>query len=356
MKSLSYLYLIMLIVFGCNNKNNNIFKKIQPNNIIFEKTYELKGEELEIDAFVSNNLIIFDTLIILVTPQSETLYHAISTNDYNWDKKFIRKGEGPNEFQNVLKPLSYEKKDNDLLLTFYDKAREGLFHYNLTQSFNQGIDIFQDTISLGETTEIYRAYKITDNKVFIDNLDFINLNQIYSVYEDKKIISTDTALVSGLINQSDSYIMTTITSFNKNKLKYAGAMMFMDQINIYDINNPNNSLAITANNNNRPSINEVSQTLMPYKNEFYVDLRQTDSYIFGLYANQSRKEWATGDNPGVIHILDWEGNPICKLKTKEKLIHFDIDSNSNTLYGMTEKEEIIKYNLDEISELAQSGK
>jgi hypothetical protein len=281
------------------------------------------------------------------------LYHLVSLPGFRQKKSFIRNGGGPNEFESALRPLAVEKKGDDLLVSFYHRARQGIFHFNLTQSWLHDIDIFQDTIKLEKLNEIYRAYNIDNESIFVDNLDFLNLNQLYAVYQWKNqhITRLDTAVVSGLSDQKDSYLMASATIFDKSKRKYAGGMMFMDQLNIYDIENPEKSIAITSSSN-RESLSDASRTIMPLKKEYYVDLRAGNGFLFGLYANQNRKAWATGDTPAEIHVLDWDGNALCKLTTKEKLIHICIDPVNHTLYGLAEKDEIYSYNLNIVPELA----
>ncbi len=353
MKSTFCLLLLLVLLSSCRNTDAPpIFMGNQPRFIEFEKSVELVGELLPIEVFAADNIFIIDTLMVFTTPTLDTLYHAVSTNDYNWSKSFIAKGEGPNEFENTLVPLSTETKNSDLLISFYHKARQGLFHYNLTQSFVQGKDLFQDTIPLGELTEIYRAYQIDEEVFFVDNMDFININQHYSIFnrKDKKVVRNDKTLTSSLKDHGDTYLLATSTIFSKPQLKYAGAMMFADQLNIYDLDNPEKSFAISVSK--KPtSLIDASRTLMPFKQEYYADLKESNNFLFGLYANLSRKEWATGDSPALIHVIDWEGNPICKLSTQEKLVKFDVDPENNMLYGLTEKQEVYRYDLKQIPEL-----
>ncbi|MEB2777061.1 BF3164 family lipoprotein [Algoriphagus sp. D3-2-R+10] len=354
MKSTNYALLFLILFASCRSDDAPpLFMGKHPTFIAFEKSIELTGEHTSIEVIAANNIEILDTLMIFTTPALNTLYYAISTKDYKWSRSFIGKGEGPNEFEKALIPLSVERKDNDLLISFYHKARQGLFHYNLTQSFNGGNDLFQDTIPLNSLTDIYKAYQINEEEVLVDNMDFINLNQHYSIYnwKDQNIVRKDSTLISGLNDHGDSYLLATNTIFSKSQLKYAGAMVFVDQLNIYDLAQPEKSLAISVSNQPN-SINDAARTLMPFKKEFYVDLREANNLLFGLYANLGRKEWATGDSPAVIHVIDWEGNPICKLSTKEKLVKFDIDPENNMLYGLTEKQEVYKYDLSKIPELA----
>ena len=350
MKQTYYLLLTFLLVSSCQRSDTPpVFMGKRPTFIEFDKTVELAGELLPVEVFAADNIYVIDTLLIFTTPALGTLYHAVSFRDYTYTRSFIAKGEGPNEFDNALPPLTAAKKEGNLLLSFYHQARQGLFHYNLTESFLQGTDIFQDTVALGKLTEIYRAYQINEDKVFVDKMDFININQQYSIYDRKhqQLLHNDNAIISGLKSHGDTYLLATNTIFNKSNLKYASAMRFADQVNIYDLANPENSLTV-SNSDEPTSLVGASRTLMPFKKEYYVDLRETNNLLFGLYANLGRKEWANGDSPATIHVIDWKGNPICKLSTQEKLVKFDIDPENNILYGLTEKQEVYKYDLHQI--------
>jgi len=321
--------------------------------IEFEKSYSLDGEKILEESIGVDNLHIVDSILIFSTPALDTLYQIYAINQLDKIRSLVKKGDGPSELNQVLKPLYFTKKNNELLISFYNKARLGIFHLNISKSLHKGFAVFQDTINLEGYSEIYRAYQINMKEVFVDNLDFINLNQIYSTYniEEKQTLTADTAITSKLQSQSDIYMMATCTIFNKELKKYASGMIFQDQINIYDLKIPENSLSVSPHKNTA-SLLENAQTIMPLKKEYYVDIREGQSKIFALYVNQTRKDWATGDKPAEIHVIDWNGKPICKLTTKEKLLHFDIDKENNQFYGLTEKQEVIKYDLNQIPELA----
>jgi hypothetical protein len=352
MKSIYKGITFLLLLTSCSDDYPPVFMGKIPTYIQFEKTYDLMGELTPIETIGIANLHVLDTFLIFSTPGLDTLYQAYSSNDLKRVGSFIRKGDGPNELGTALKPLSGERKENDMIISFYNKERRGIFHFNLTKSLNQGTDVFLDTLTLEDHTEIYRAYQLTQDEIFIDNLDFINLNQLFSVYRltDRYITQLDTAVLSGLHDQGEIFLMATCTIFNKSIKKYAGGMIFLDQLNIYDINNPAKSLAVTVNN--KPSsLIAASRMFMSLKKEFYVDLRESKLFLFGLYANQTRKEWATGDRPGEIHVITWEGQPVCKLSTKEKLVQIDIDPIHNVLYGFTEGDELFRYDLRQIPDL-----
>jgi hypothetical protein len=145
----------------------------------------------------------------------------------------------------------------------------------------------------------------------------------------------------------NSFLLAANTTYNPSLNKYATGMNFVDQINIFDIRDPDASFSVTTSKN-RYATSEIENMPMPDKMEYYYDLRSTDALVFGLYANQNRKDWAMENNPASIHVFDWQGNAVAELFTKEKITHFDIDHINNRLYGVNMEEELFVYDLPDL--------
>ena len=85
---------------------------------------------------------------------------------------------------------------------------------------------------------------------------------------------------------------------------------------------------------------------MPEKFEYYEDLTSTSSFLFAVYANRSRKDWALLENvPTEIQVFDWDGNARYLIQTQEKLASIAIDEERKLLYGMTLAETVYKYDI-----------
>ncbi len=54
-----------------------------------------------------------------------------------------------------------------------------------------------------------------------------------------------------------------------------------------------------------------------------------------------------------IFVVDWNGNPLCKLELKEQLVTIFISEEENVLYGIDNNEIIYRYN---IKDMAYSNK
>jgi hypothetical protein len=82
----------------------------------------------------------------------------------------------------------------------------------------------------------------------------------------------------------------------------------------------------------------------------YLSIDSNDKYIFALYSGLNQNENPDGSFAvsSVIHVYDWEGNPVCRLASNRKLQMICIDNDFN-LYGYdTEKEDIVTANINNI--------
>jgi|GEM_PF-2045670 len=342
----------LLLLFGCRESPKNIFLDLRPKLLTFEKSYTIVGQHVPVDNFGGTNVFVVDTLLLFPTPQLDTLYSIVSANTYKHLGNYVSKGNGPNEFINTLPPISIYKKSGDLYTSLHDPYKKELIGWNLTETISKQVPVFEDVTkfsSLDGTHAIYRIHPLDEEAFFLDYLDFDGLNQHYAVYHipSEKIVDDRAALISGITERGNSYLLATSTSFSLANRKYVSGMGFIDQLNIYDLAHPEESKALTIHKK-RIGMKEVERTPMPEKMEYYVDVRSDSERIYALYANQNRKDWAVNETPAVIQVFDWDGNPICELKTKEKIVYFDVDENRRKLYGLTIEEDLYVYDLGEI--------
>lgn len=352
------LHLIFFCIFcqyliSCQKTtNDNVFLASNTEFITFETSKKLSGERILVQNFGARNIHIIDTFIVFMTPQLDSLYSIVSTETYNHLGNYVNKGNGPSEFLFALEPLSSKKAENKTIMSLYNFHERKLIDFNITQSVELRSPIFMENNNIKPMSGVYKVHQLNDEYLFVDYLNINDLTQHYAKYHlaSNELEDDFQAITSGLTDQSLSYLLATSTAFNLQKKKYVSAMKFIDQINFYNLDKPLQSESFSIHENNL-KMEEVENIPMPDKMEYYVDLRSDSSYVYGLYVNQNRKDWAMNEKPGVIHVFDWNGLPICELKTEEKLIYFDIDSKNKKLYGLTIDEDLFVYDLKGISEL-----
>ncbi|MDR1201203.1 MAG: TolB-like 6-bladed beta-propeller domain-containing protein, partial [Tannerellaceae bacterium] len=65
----------------------------------------------------------------------------------------------------------------------------------------------------------------------------------------------------------------------------------------------------------------------------YLSMDSNDTYIFALYSGLNQVENPDGSftKSNMIHVFDWDGNPVARLITDKQLSHICVDES--TLYG-----------------------
>lgn len=124
--------------------------------------------------------------------------------------------------------------------------------------------------------------------------------------------------------------------------KIAMGMLMFNQINILDLKE-NNNFTITAATGNTYLSKKYLDEHEPII--YYCDLECTDKYIYALYVNQKMSEWQRIAHPTEIHVFDWNGNAVYKLKTQETLLNIDIDETGQKIYGLATEEQVFIYDI-----------
>jgi len=342
-----FLFLFSCFFVGCREGGKEIFLGSSvPHVVEFKNSLLLEGTLVDVDNFGAADVFIADTFIVFTTPRFDTLYSVSSLNTYGHLGNFVTKGNGPLELLGSFEPLSVFSTANSTSISIYDFYTNRYYKWDLTNSIKYSAPVFTDTVRFSDMPGLYKIHPLDNELLFLDYIDPSELNQHYAVYHipTEKIMDDKVALLSGITELANSYLLATCTSFSLVNRKYVSAMGFIDQLNIYDLDRPEGAKALTVHKK-RMGMEEVERTPMPEKMEYYVDVRSDASRIYALYANQNRKDWAVNETPAVIQVFDWDGNPICELKTKEKIVHFDVDENGGKLYGLTTEEELYVYDL-----------
>lgn len=331
-KSIKLILLVFLLT-GCNQENVfNVEKKYVISNFPESKTVE--GVELEVDLLGVTDISGYDSLIFLNTPNLETMYRIVSQNTGETLAERITKGQGPNELLNSFRPKLYEKIDDDIYMTIVDYAKKKIRKVNISK----GRVLDSINIDVSHIEGIYGAHKFDNEHLFVDYLQLDTLGQRYGLMNvDNGKVTTfsqklDGADIGGIGN---SYLLATSPAFNSKSKKYASAMMFLSQINIIDINNPEKSFILITSDYNL-TMSQVAKS--SDRKRFYTDIDSDENLIYALTQ-------AGQQNGRALHVLDWDGKPKIEIRINEPIERIYFNSKTKTLYGITYNENLYVYDL-----------
>lgn len=354
---LIYTILISTILCYCQNNNSidskNLFigKTIIIND--FLKTLAIKGEHIPISNLGADAMYTVDTFLLFISAKTDTFYSIYSTTSNKHLLNVLPKGRGNNEFINISYPLFSTCDSSGVKISFLNRNFLHINTINITKSVKYNTTYLENqVIDVDIEPETKGAFLLNDSLLFYHYFKYDTRNEYYSIYnlKHKSFIQEDSIYKSPLPNIGDIFLWNNFSCFNQQKNTYATAMQFLNQINIYSLERRKAISLIYGNNIS--NFKEVVECPMPEKYTYYVDFISSSKYIFGLYANQTRKNWALEENlPVEIHVFDWDGNPKFKITMQEKLAKIAINEKQNVLYGMTQEEDVYTYNLSQIAPL-----
>lgn len=351
MKAITILIVVVALITSCSRNDSSLFLNKTAAITTFTNKVTIPGKRIDLDVLGATDLYIIDTFFVFKTPKMEQFYSVYTINNYIECGCFVSKGQGPDEFPACFTPICKKEKE-DLFLSFYNYMTSEVVELNLLESIKRQRTILSKPWKIENINSIYKIFLTDKNEYLVDYLDATDLTQHYAIWDKKNgLLKRDNIALNPIgISLDNSYLLATSCCYNEKKKIYATAMNFIDQINFYSIENPEKSFCISLNEN-KTTLKEIEKIEMPEKIEYHNDLRASDTYLFSLYSNQNRKDWALGNTPANIYIFDWSGNPILEIETKEKIIHFDIDKKQNKIYGITDKEELYSYDLSDLLDI-----
>jgi hypothetical protein len=340
----------------------------EPNNFVL-----LKGEKINLKDNASHGgyITVYDSLILFspiqVIEETERRLSVFSLNSGKLLGSLSETGEVTKKFSIGFSHSEQFIADGEnIKLWTYNPYGKNLFLLNLTKWIKSGKASFDDTIEVNYK-HIYRSGVWND--AFIPGKDSVLLNGSFRYLNDTNYIPTVATghlfLLSGnkstelrtdqtfilpqtLQTKKDVYFASRVLSSATHRIKpdrrkTVMGMHHFAQINILDIKTGKQQVSGL-----KSSINP--DELLQNRNKeklYYSDIAVNNNYIFGLYLNRlsSTQIFETDE----VHVFDWNGNFVRKIKLDKKVGQITVDPVKNLLYGNTQDgENLYRYHLDEL--------
>ncbi|REG84434.1 BF3164 family lipoprotein [Algoriphagus antarcticus] len=332
-KNISRFVVLLILIFSyCKGKEdpNETFiddfpQELKPNVKIVKELHNA----------IPNRIIVNDSLVFIVNSNNEdTLINAYDKVSFELKESFALKGDGPKEFRSIglvgqqffkngsstdyAYDYSSQKVVDINLISEVGDNRIGESHIELPQFFNGFFKFFFISDSLTISIPLDRAenrFKIYKDGVEInvpyfsnppfeinnENLSNIYANVGFSINEKKRIFVGAPNLLGqyDFFNFNGDYLYTSVIDRDVNLIEQATVPDFVDQ-----------------------------RVLPHYITEIIGDEEKFYSLFFTMSASN-------GLSNSVIHVLDWEGNPISKYVFDRVIFSFAFDRVDNCFYGLS---------------------
>lgn len=338
--------MIAIIAESCSHTgiNNLPVRQVKQNTIVSispDPTFYSEFPEVLncIDILIINDT----TLIIQNQPNEENKNHfvAYSTRSFECLGSFIPYGRASGE---MLFP-SFAKGNSRSNFGISESPLGKSYIVDLDNTISSGLATIKESIAMPVNASFW--IPVSDDKQITTNIS--KDGYLFSLgYRNGDIIETFNPYRN--INYSEQYITnySGILVYNEEKNILVHIMLFLPQITIMNINDRTIQL-IAVNDDYKQWKMAVNQTTDLEVFQYYSNATSSSKFIIASYVECKLGDLIQGENECCLHVFDWEGNLLKKIKIEENIGNMAFDERTGFLYCVDNmRGTVIRYNLSDI--------
>ena len=330
MKKIFYLLIFVLVAFSsCSEKAINCFT----DNYDFIQTpqtqTDIESKKVVLEDGNKNVSNIFIINEFLLTKNSNNSKKLLSVYDLTGKKygSFANLGKARDEF---TRGMSLTAQFDDKVFYVNDVNTASLKEIDLKASLDSNKCVVKKMFSVGPRT--MNSFYVNDSLIVCEQEIRDNYGLFLINPQTKKIISKKKIYEP---HKKPFNIYNSRMVINKEKNKIAFAMRYVNQINF---------MALDSDWRKAISVYDDASMDKQGEKEYYCDIATDGKYVYALYMNQTLDDAFEKEKDMEIHVMDWDGNLVKVLHSKEYLIKLAVDSHG-TLYGNDLDSNVYKYKI-----------
>lgn len=341
MKTGKLLIFLMLLTFfyGCKEQGGAFAGKSRY-GLKFKHEYKFPPGNPVLRLIGGNSIQIIDTLLLIQHQYENPAFHwdVYGLNGLQHLKSILRHGRGPLEVLFAHYAGQHETVNGENWMYCLDMNSARFLKINLDKSIRSGVDAVElvspfdpaksPCFAISNELFLYRDYDRKEGSV--------NLVKGDNSWKNPTVIR---ALFR---NVTDEELNKLTYSFYYNKVRNKVCVVpsYLDRIHIVDLEGDDDIIASTAVSDEWQTVRRQD---FPELTVFYTSTRITDDYIFALYTNKKITEMGNIPDEVEIHVFNWDGDAVAKLRFEDKITSFAVDMKRRVLYGMDNLEQLYAY-------------
>ncbi|MDD6890674.1 MAG: BF3164 family lipoprotein [Bacteroidales bacterium] len=296
----------------------------------FPKVEKLIHEEITTPPvlYAPTGLLLLDSAVIIQDLKADTIFQVFKFPSFTHIGGFIKRGGGPDEemfvdpfmqrlgnnqfmFRNLtgVKMLEYDPSNTSIRTVKnikFDTSLTDLFHVFPLNNHLIGVRMDKATpkefVSYDPQTQNVNdfgdSYPVMD-----ENIKIADENKI-QLFAKANTVKPDGSTFACVYDKFPILRIYSNTGVLKKEIRLA--------------NNQRFPFALIKQ---EPSLDDVNEMMQDYRM-----IKATNRFIYALYIGQKNKDISPGlnDFSNIIHVWDWDGNPVMELRLDEKIFTFDV--------------------------------
>ncbi len=352
------------VLYGCQEKENPYFKGEVITVDQFDKELLLKSTVVELKDIYEGRPFVCDSFLIFNNFKCQDYYfYVFDIKSGEHITSFCPKGEGPGHFLSCDESVQLLKEHGDSKMWVRDYNKQSIHLINITQSIAHQKTVC-DSVICFEWSK-YFQYPLL-SVFFLERGKILGINQCENIYnESRRYTPRDLFLFKeSFDNRIKEYHLykrpvicedrrvefehfefyNSVYRIKPDNTKLAIAMKMLGQVSIVDI-----KTGTQKNYRMKGSLTfpEIGKDL--YKSrKYYGTMAVNDEYIFALYLDVPMKDTHPPYGGHIIHVLAWDGRPVCKIRVDESIKDMALDTSNHILYATDLNDSLYSYDISEI--------
>jgi hypothetical protein len=320
------------------------------------KVEKVTPEEIKLDGPFWGVPTVCDSFIIFWNNKlTESFFQIFNLHTGAYIGDFVNQGGGPNEVYTV--PYVFQVYDDGVSKTTLLNAphEQKLLVWNISQSVKHGETIMDTVIPYKkdrETGVFNYMFRLSDDtlvgRIQSDMLTMDGDLASTTYYHKRTVYSNQPAGDIRIYNHQSYkngdaqipliFYYASADCIKPDRTKIAQAMGYLCQINIIDLATGR----VTGHRiKNTPDFSVFYSGRINIK-QYYRRIQADDNYIYALYFGEVTDSRSSEKNYAhIIHVFDWNGNPVKKLDLGHPIREMAIDANNNALYFLEVEDDIL---------------
>ncbi|MDR1593634.1 MAG: TolB-like 6-bladed beta-propeller domain-containing protein [Prevotellaceae bacterium] len=303
--------------------------------IHFDKEYTIVGEHLNIDSIGVRKALVLDKYLIVETYQQNCFTKIYDLSSLNFLGDFLCRGQGPADV--LYAQLEYAKSPS---LYIEDLNSKSIKIVEIFETMNDGslrlsVSI-KNTLKYrdGSFADAEKALYVNDTLLWVKSYDAMDKEMMYYCKYNpvKKEITDKIPLYNYPVTPEIRYQkMITLFDFIKpDGSKIVSTIGSLDQLDIYNLVEPDKSISVTQNDHLFDyEYIKYNENMWDF---YFAQPYCSDNLIFALYRSPA-------NNVVEVHVIDWDGNPVCKLILDRMIKSLTVDFDAGFMYGVSSIED-----------------
>ena len=318
-----------------------------------DKTGEVLEGEIVTKILGSHSLVAYDSLVLVITKNSDALISIYSTDSKTIIGSIGTKGRAGNEFVDAYTGAEQViMRNGHMILPLYDGPYE-VKEVDITESLIENKTVicstFDDCVPLVNGEFVYLGTDITNRFEYIRNIYGKEITGVpckYTVFESngkKRDIQFFKKLMP---YATDNRVREApyATSLYKHPLKnlVLVAFEYNDYLLFADLDNNHYYASHQLGSKTFEDVFDVKQGGICFG-----DAAVSNDYIMILYwrGKYTTNEPEESQRPELL-IFDWDGNYVSGYKMDRIILRIEFDQIHNHLYGLSDEEELCLYDMN----------